>query len=168
VNTYPYFNIFAPNTTIECEDMADLHRFENVIADRIKPDMNLEARERWNARTKLRDELRPRGINTMPTDIQLQAMEDPYERIETARSRGYTFPAGQAQGKTRDLIKFLHEEFNLALGFTYTATIRNIGQAVIGTVDAELWYHGGGRDRSFDIGTPVQRINTKPRLTRLE
>jgi len=146
---------------VELADVTEFHPFEESIAQYISPEMNRDAQQRWEARPRLRDELRPLRFNGRLADIQIQVMDDAAERMASARERGFMFKRGQPRSVTRDRFAS-HEDDGRALGFTYIANAKSSGRGVIGQVQAELWYQP--QIECFGGDTAIQRIITKPKI----
>ena len=154
-------NPFNSQPVITLDDASMLRDFEDVIALYVAPWMTPTQNKTWEARTDIRDSLRPLKFNGRMANIALHSMEDPIEALRTVRERGFKFKSGQRLGsrlvRLRDLDE--HEE---VLGFSYTADAQSTGRGIIGQVQAELWYYPS-RYENFSLGGVIRAV-TQPKI----
>lgn len=153
--------------------MHELRPLEDLIARRVDPSMNSwePTVEIWNQRPKTAEQLRLPKFNGRITDITLQVMHEPYERIVDARQRGWSFPNNVTYDRTSELNK---ETLKNYVGLTLAGQCISTGRSSIGQFQAELWYfpvpifvnNRGRVKQKFDAygGISVMTAVTKPRI----
>ena len=150
----PFPPEIQPGTLIEFNDITQLAAFEDTIApfvtSRYKP-------EYWESRRPLKDVLRVPEFNGRMSDIAMQVMEAPYERLLDARERGWKITGGSLARPQapEDVIRHY-------MGFAYTANARSSGRGVVGQVQAEIWYAPNADPHGY--GRAVKRTVTKPKF----
>lgn len=153
----PFPPEIQPGTIIELDDITELAAFEDAIVPFVNPEYN---QEHWEARRPLKEALRVPKFNGRMTDIVMQVMEAPYERLLDARERGWKVTGGSFERPraSEDVIRHY-------LGLTYTTHARSSGQGVVGQVQAEIWYMPNAHHTLYSAyGGAVERVVTKPKF----
>jgi hypothetical protein len=158
----PDIDPFELGAILEISSYAEFAEIEDLVAEHITPNASWESRRQWGMRPHIKGELRPSGLNRVPTDMELRVMINPHEHLETARHRGFAFQTTNTTARVRRIVESMQED-DKAIGFAYTALARNFGQKVVGQIQAEAWYYPGGNSGLAGY-TPARRILTKPRL----
>jgi hypothetical protein len=143
---------FAPGTIIQLGGIARLAAFEDIVADRVDPNMTQSMRDAWAGRTVIKDMLRPPKFNGTITDIHLVVMEEPFERWLDARERGLQFYQGVSTRS--DGRKTLNEEIiNSVVGLNFVANARSSVKGSVGQIQAELYYRQVDRRNRIERNT---------------
>lgn len=168
-----FVNPFTPNTVIRLADITEMPAFEDMVAQAVDPDMTTLQRQRWDSRPPIRDLIRPIAHNGSIVDIELTPLEDPYEKLQSARQDGWVLKPGNTPGSTKELNAQYRAE--RCLGFHFVANARSSGRGVIGEIQVGLWYLPVVRyERAHTVkpskqtglggGLSVKRVVTQPRL----
>ena len=126
-----------PGTLIKLDDISELPAFEDLVADIIDPNMADAHLQLWDGRQHVRDLIRPKGFNGRYLNIVLESIPDPYEHLQSAKERGWTYPAGTVRRseKIEEWVKDLY------LGFTFSAEAYRSGKGTVGLIESELYYY---------------------------
>ncbi len=183
LNPNQYQFPLKPGMVVEIGALDKLPAFENMVAESIDPNMTVMRREAWDGRQSVKELVRPSryprtgrklpvSFNGSVVDIMLEAFDDPYDQLVTARSRGLRI-LGQAGGgnfghfrrNTEDNPNTGVDQYH---GFQLTATATSTGRGTIGQVQAELFYFPvartsfGGSQARNNGGSSICRALTAP------
>lgn len=159
---------FSPNIAIQLADITELPEFEDTVAELIDPRMSDAQRLAWDARSSIKDLIRPTKFNGRITEVELLPLDNPYAKLLTAREDGWRIPKHRFGGDTEANFEL---KASRCLGFYLTANAKSSGRGTIGQVQAGLWYfpvgmQGVGNHQSRKSqshgGRSVVRINTEP------
>lgn len=158
----PDITPFQPGSVIQVPSSLELHGFEDLVAAQLSPDMTARAKEAWDGRTQLRNEVRPPKYHGTLADIELHVMDDPLGRITSAGERGFKFANNGSARKSHTDIYAHYTEQGKTMGFIFTATAKSgSSQGVRGQVQAELYYRPANMSKLGQ--TALVRIMTKPK-----
>lgn len=127
----------SPGAIIEFNDITELPAFEDALAEAIDPDMTPARSEAWQGRVNIQNLIRPHKFYGRITDVHLEVMAEPYQRLIDARERGWQVGRG---GSYRLTSKFADQLIPQYRGFIFRATALR-GRMEIDQIRAELWYY---------------------------
>ncbi len=170
-------DFLLPGTVIKFGDIQQLREFEDVVATAIAPDMTATQRQAWEGRSNIVDSIRPPKFNGRMVDVELEVMDEPYERLLDARERGWALSKGAAHRMTNEHNLEQSERY---VGLSLTADAKSTRRREVGQVQAELWYGpvptrpqshlrlDNTKGRIIHSapygGQPIKRVITKPKL----
>lgn len=162
IENTPTSQIGFPNV-ISLSDVTELPQFEDIVAHDIYAFKKAEHLQAWQGRIALRNLIRPPKFNGSIHNIEMIAMEEPYDRLLDTVERGWFLPG--YNNPRYDLDRAREE----TRGFVFSADAKSTGRGVIGQIQAEIWYMMVLRDKSgsFQLtrsNSPVFRRMTKPKL----
>src|SRR5215472_7653259 len=95
--------LFPAGKVITFEDLNDLAAFEDVVAPLIDPYYHAAA---WSRRLPLRNLLRPAGFHGRMYDATLEVMDQPYQKLRSAKARGWKGATGGRERYKDDYLGF--------------------------------------------------------------
>lgn len=168
-----------PGDVIEFADITELPAFEDIVFAEIDPSMTDRQREAWMGRVALKDLIRPPKFNGSIANINLEVMENPYDRLLDANDRGWTF-RGRGNGSLNYKLtnQYAEELIPRYRGFVFTADAKSSGRGVVGQISTEIWYKPVPRysaisklGKSYSVkhanayaGSSVTRTVAKPKM----
>jgi hypothetical protein len=157
-----------PGDAILFEDMRELPKFEDGLAQTIRPQHDWNV---WQSRHALSNLITPPNFACSEiTNLTLRVMEEPYERIHDARDRGFTFNNVGGKPPRRldeEIAKLLIPKY---VGFEVTAEVKSAGRSV-GELKTEAYYFPrlanllGAKVVSRIVPKPKALKSTLPRST---
>lgn len=125
-----------PGDVIQFADLTELVAFEDSIVQKIDPNYSAEL---WDARPHIRNLIRPPKYNGNIADISLVMLDEPYQQLLSAGSRGYK------NGRSHSINRRLTEKNEIEyapqyMGFQLLASAKSISQSTIGQIQTELYY----------------------------
>ena len=130
---------YSPGDVLELDSIYELASIEDIIANNINPNMTTRQINDWKDRANLKDLIRPSRFNGRISNINLDFMKNPYERLFDANERGLKFSKDLGIPKRRTSF-FSSETAELTTGFILTADASSSGRGVIGQIKTEVWY----------------------------
>lgn len=164
-DNYPQSRLRFPNV-FTFDDITQLPSFEDAVARDIHRFDRIAHIQAWQGRVALRDAIRPPRFNGSIRNIEMAAMEDPYDRLLDVSERGWKLQNGMSSTARRDI----ESARKNTRGFVFRADAHSSGRGVIGQIQAEIWYirvpqaTDGRLKLSNAAGSPVGRRITKPKL----
>ncbi|MEI6850597.1 MAG: hypothetical protein WCK26_01355 [Candidatus Saccharibacteria bacterium] len=131
--------MYHPGDVLQLDSILELASIEDVIANNINPDMTKRQINDWTDRTNLKDLIRPSRFNGRISNICLEFMQNPYERLFDANERGLKFSKDLGIPRRRTSF-FTNETVEQTSGFILTADASSSGRGVIGQIQTEVWY----------------------------
>lgn len=166
--------LLTPGNIIEFSDISELPEFEDLIAQQVDPSMTSITKSYWDCREHIKNRLRPTKFNGRISDIQVSIMEDPYDKLSTAKERGWKFGGGRNYERGEEFISNFASRY---VGLNFTANAISSGRGIIGQLQAEIYYFptsiswvsspNGSRihkSTSTHGGATVVRAIAKPKL----
>ncbi len=173
-----------PGDFILLDDITQLPKIEDMVAEYIDPEATKSMRDAWCGRVAIKDLVRPPKFNGTIADVKLVVMDEPYERLFDAVERGWRFMKGRGSGVP---VKRFSDGVTPDgfFGFTFVANAKSTGKGTIGQIQAEIFYGGiatqtltsrtlksGEVSRAsytfkqtvMHAGSSVQRYVTKPKI----
>jgi hypothetical protein len=131
-------NELQPGVVIEFGSITELPEFEDILALSIEPDPTYAEWRIWRGRQHIREYLKPARFYGNLSDIRLEVMDEPYEKLVSARERGLALSTSGRVKRANDLSK---ETIPRYKGFIFTAEAQSTRLSSGGPVRSELWYY---------------------------
>lgn len=167
-------SLLMPGNVFILRSVGELTDFEDLVAASIDPHMSTQETVAWESRKHIRDYVRPSKFNGNITNITVELMEDPYERLIDAPSRGWVLPTAKYERPSQKG----QDSTAKYIGLMLTADARSSGKGVIGQIQSEIWYapvplttrrRGNGEFKpatQANAGMTVMRVAAQPKLER--
>ncbi|TAL14171.1 hypothetical protein EPN95_04160 [Patescibacteria group bacterium] len=162
--THPEITDWIQNPTnpLELEDPSLLADFEDELAMEMLPEMDSDNYTIWMSRVALKDIVRPPSFFGSIQEVQVTALDNPYERLLDARKRSLEFSDDggiiHINSRLRDFTQYMH-------AYSLSLTTASGIERTPGAIETEAWYvptasFGTGKD-GFQ---PIRRSVAIPKL----
>jgi hypothetical protein len=164
---------FKPNVPISLADATELRAFEDIVAQAVDPTMTKAESLAWEARTNIKDAIRPPKFNGSIANIELMPLDEPYEKLQTLHEDGWQVSRLGNRVPRPSTDRNTQHRLERCLGFHMIADAISSGRGVVGELQLGLWYlpigriwepaKGQQKNVSMNGGRSIVRVVTKPR-----